>query len=111
MLTKNLSDILSNTLIFSVSLLLALGTSEWIARRFIKLQKFHYESQSNQKWNQEDPLRNYRLTPFYRGRLVATEFQNTIEINSLGFRGPEPDLEKEKNEWRIFLSGILLFLA
>ena len=70
-------------------LILALGFSEVICRYLIDTSVPRYVSRNGKHWNQDHPVRGYTLTPGYQGRLTAAEFDNRLEFNSLGLRGPE----------------------
>ncbi|MEL7058611.1 MAG: SGNH/GDSL hydrolase family protein [Acidobacteriota bacterium] len=80
-----------NLLLLGGSTLVALLLGEGIARLAIDIEPFRYLADAGSPhWNQDHPTRRYALTPGYRGRLIATEFDTRVEINRLGLRGPAP---------------------
>ena len=77
-----------------LSTMAALLLSELLLRSFVRVGSFQWHSESGHRWNSEDPSRDYVLTPGFQGRLSAPEFDHPVRINSLGFRGAEPELEE-----------------
>ena len=84
--------IAAKLLLLVFSLMFALGICEVICRYSIDTGAPRYVSDDRNHWNRDHPERGYTLTPGYQGRLIGPEFDNRLEFNSLGFRGPEPDL-------------------
>ena len=85
---------LINLCLLLISTLVALVLGELLLRSFVRVGSFQWQSESGHHWNSEDPSRDYVLTPGFRGRLRAPEFDHSVRINSLGFRGAEPELEE-----------------
>lgn len=86
---------LGNLALFAAASLLGLVLCEVVARAFVDLGTFQYTSADGKTWNSPAPARKYVLTPGFSGRLSAQEFDHRVEINSLGFRGPERTLADE----------------
>lgn len=80
-------------LVLIVAVVVSAGIFELVSRVFIGVPWYRYTSDDETHWNIDHPDRNYALTPGYRGQLASDEFVNRMEFNSLGLRGPEPDLE------------------
>ena len=78
-------------LIFSS--LLALGLAEIVCRQWVEIGSFRWVADGEGNWNSPDPLLEYRLSPGWRGSIQAPEYHQQVEINSRGFRGPEPGPE------------------
>ena len=88
--SRNLrGTIVAKFFLLVAGLILALGFSEVICRYLIDTSVPRYVSRNGKHWNQDHPVRGYTLTPGYQGRLTAAEFDNRLEFNSLGLRGPE----------------------
>lgn len=85
--------IAAKLLLLVFALVFALGICELVSRYFIDTGAPRHVSDDGKHWNRDHPERGYTLTPGYKGRLTSMEFDNRLEFNSLGLRGPEPDLE------------------
>ncbi|MEM9596467.1 MAG: SGNH/GDSL hydrolase family protein [Acidobacteriota bacterium] len=79
-------------LLLTVSTCVALLLCEGLLRTFVRVGSFRYVADDGRSWNVPDPQRDYVLTPGYRGRLEAPEFEHRVEVNDQGFRGDEPRL-------------------
>ncbi len=89
---SKLKSWLINLGLLTLSSVAALLLGEFLLRSFVRVGSFQWQSESGHHWNSEDPARDYVLTPGFRGRLRAPEFDHPVHINSLGFRGTQPDL-------------------
>lgn len=94
-----------NLILLIVSTTISLLLAESIVRRFVRVGSYRYESRDGLPFQAEDATRQYALMPGYRGKLVAPEFNNVVEINSLGFRGPEERIEAPWAHRYVFVVG------
>lgn len=104
----SLKSRLINLGLLACSSLVALLLAELLLRTFVQVGSFQWQSESGHHWSSDDSSRDYVLTPGFQGRLSAPEFDHVVRINSLGFRGEEPDL-KERPGWVIgdsFVFGV-----
>lgn len=84
--------------LLAVSTLLALVLAEVLCRQFVAIGSFHWVADAGwENWNEADEVQEYHLVAGWRGEVAAPEYRHRVEINSRGFRGPEP--EKEPALW------------
>jgi hypothetical protein len=73
------------------SSLLAAFLAELICRQFVSVGSFRWAGDLGDAWSESDAELGYRLKSGWRGWLEAPEYRHRVEINSRGFRGPEPN--------------------
>lgn len=78
--------------LLAVSTLVALVLAEVLCRQFVTIGSFRWVADAGwSNWNEADEVQEYHLVAGWRGEVVAPEFRHRVEINSRGFRGPEPE--------------------
>jgi len=94
---------LKNLFLFIFSIFLAICCAEVICRLVLPAPGYAISDDLPGQWN-ADPLLNYRYTPNFTGRFIRQAFDVSIEINALGFRGPEPT-KMRGQELRVLAAG------
>ena len=75
-----------NFILFVSSLAIVFIFCEVMIRLFFTFTTFNVISATGKHWNVDDSRRNYKLNPGFIGRVVSSEFDHEIIINSEGFR-------------------------
>jgi len=97
-----------NFILFVSSLSIVFIFCEVIIRLFFTFTTFKVISANGSDWNVDDSRRDYKLNPGFIGRVISSEFDHEIVINSEGFRDSKFSFHYSKsdtNRNNIFMIG------
>ena len=90
-----------------VSTCIALLLAELVSRHVYPVEMAHFVDCNGRATESmvDDPEVESRLKPDFCGKLVGSEFQNSIHTNSSGFRDDQPFVKGKNGAYRIFGLG------
>lgn len=102
-MNKRLRNVISNSAVALAAIAFALVTGEITLRIFNLTGVF--PTSPHRLLTQFDPLLGWSKIPGKIGRHITDEYSITEQINSRGMRGPEYNLNKSDDEFRVLVLG------
>lgn len=102
---SRLGNFLINCILLIISTIIGLLVSEIIIRHYVQVGSYKIVKLNGLPRLIHHSIRKYTYTPGFKGRLQHPEFDTLVEINSLGFRGPEPKPASSNKSETIFVIG------
>ena len=96
---------IQNFVLLFISLIISISICELVSRKFISIGYSKFVNKNELNWKTRHNVKKHTLTPKYKGVLTSPEFNNIINVNSMGFRGPEPIYPLELTTKKVFVIG------